>query len=236
MTHSDIKWDKMDEFIEKSKDVVNDFKRLKEIEDAKRELHKSEQTLVDEENEIRKKYKEEYSKRLNDRLDDFGILTIVTVSDHYEGRIISVTEDEMKIRYWYNYGSSSQEYIISTKELQEKGFVEEKDPYGKGKIFIVDRIKSPEYVFEIIKYRLQNQVGKLKSDINYYSNQVKEYQTKVKEFKLELDKYKNVSDGMIKRIYNDIYFGVTDLSFEDILKTLPREICMYEEDVNDSNK
>ena len=40
MTSMDVKWDKLDEFIEQSKDKVNDFKRLKEIEDEKKELHK----------------------------------------------------------------------------------------------------------------------------------------------------------------------------------------------------
>lgn len=231
MTHKNIKWDKLDEFIEQSKDKVNDFKRLKEIEDKKKELHKNEQILVDEENEIREKYKQEYTKRLNDRLDDFGILTIVTVNDHYEGKIISVTKDEMKVRYWYNYGSSSQDYVISTKELQEKGYVEEKDPYNSRKIFIVNRIDNPEYVFEIIKYRLENQASELIGNINYYNKQVKEYQGKVKEFKTELEKYKKVSDSMITRIFNDISFGVTDLKIDNILKTLPREVCIYQDNL-----
>lgn len=223
MTSIDVNWDKLDEFIEQSKDKVNDFKRLKEIEDEKKELHKNEQILVDEENEIRKKYK-------NDVLDKFGILTIVTNSDHYEGKIISVTKDEMKVRFWYNYGSSSQDYIISNKELQEKGYVVEQAPYS-GKLFIVDNIKKPEYVFEIIKYRLKNQANKLINDIDYYNKQIKEYQSKVKGFKEELEKYKKVSDGMITRIFNDISFGVTDLKIENILKTLPREVCIYQEDL-----
>ena len=221
----DVKWDKLDEFIEQSKDKVNDFKRLKEIENEKKELHKNEQILVDEENEIKEKY-----KQLNDVLDKFGILTMVTNSDHYEGKIISVTKDEMKVRFWYNYNSSSQDYIISTKELQEKGYVVEQAPYG-GKIFIVDKIKNPEYVFEIIKYRLKNQANKLIKDIDYYNKQIEEYQSKVKGFKEELEKYKKVSDGMITRIFNDISFGVTDLKIENILKTLPREVCIYQENL-----
>ena len=225
MTSMDVKWDKLDEFIEQSKDKVNDFKRLKEIENEKKELHKNEQILVDEENEIKEKY-----KQLNDVLDKFGILTMVTNSDHYEGKIISVTKDEMKVRFWYNYNSSSQDYIISTKELQEKGYVVEQAPYG-GKIFIVDKIKNPEYVFEIIKYRLKNQANKLIKDIDYYNKQIEEYQSKVKGFKEELEKYKKVSDGMITRIFNDISFGVTDLKIENILKTLPREVCIYQENL-----
>ena len=142
MTHFDVQWDKLDEFIEKSKSTVEDFKRLNEIEEEKKKLHDDESKLVNEENEIRKKYKQEYTKKLNDRLDDFGILTVVSGSGHDEGRIISVTEDEMKVRYCYNYGSSSMDFIISTKELQEKGYVVEKAPYSNGKIFIVDNIKN----------------------------------------------------------------------------------------------
>lgn len=229
MTHYDVQWDKLDEFIEKSKSTVEDFKRLNEIEEEKKKLHDDESKLVNEENEIRKKYKQEYTKKLNDRLDDFGILTVVSGSDHGEGRIISVTEDEMKVRYWYNYGSSSMDFIISTKELQEKGYVVEKAPYGSGKIFIVDNIKNPMDVFEIIKYRLKLEVGKLVNDINYYNEKIKEYQEKLKQHTKDLEEYKKVSDGKITRIFNDISFGVTDLKIEDILKTLPREVCMYED-------
>lgn len=36
----DVKWNKLDEFIEQSKDKVNDFKRLKEIEDEKKNFIK----------------------------------------------------------------------------------------------------------------------------------------------------------------------------------------------------
>lgn len=232
MTHSDIKWDKLDEFIEKSKDIVNDFKRLDEINEERKELHKNEQILVDEENEIRKKYKEEYSKHLNDRLDDFGVLAVVTANDHDEGRIISVTEDEMKVRYWYNYGSSSQDYIISTKELREKGYVMREAPYN-GKIFIVDKIKDPLAVFEIIKYRLRVKVGEQKRELQWGKEEVEKGTERIKKAKAELEKYKKVSDGMITRIFNDISFGVTDLKVEDVLKTLPREICIYQENSED---
>lgn len=40
---------------------------------------------------------------------------------------------------------------------------------------------------------------------------------------------------MITRVFNDISFGVTDLKIEDILKTLPREVCMYEDNKGDNN-
>ena len=40
MTHRDIQWNKLDDFIEQSKEKVNDFKRLEEIENEKIELHK----------------------------------------------------------------------------------------------------------------------------------------------------------------------------------------------------
>ena len=228
MTHFDVQWDKLDEFIEKSKSTIEDFKRLNEIEEEKKKLHDDESKLVNEENEIRKKYKQEYTKKLNDRLDDFGILTVVSGSDHDEGRIISVTEDEMKVRYWYNYGSSSMDFIISTKELQEKGYVEE-ELHG-GKVFIVDNIKNPLDVFEIIKYRLKVKVGEQKRKLQWGEEEVEKGKDRIKKAKEELEKYKKVSDGMITRVFNDISFGVTDLKIEDILKALPREICIYQED------
>lgn len=234
MTHFDVQWDKLDEFIEKSKSTVEDFKRLNEIEEEKKKLHDDESKLVNEENEIRKKYKQEYTKKLNDRLDDFGILTVVSGSDHDEGRIISVTEDEMKVRYWYNYGSSSMDFIISTKELQEKGYVVEKAPYSNRKIFIVDNIKNPMDVFEIIKYRLKLEVGEQKRKLQWGEEEVEKGKDRIKKAKEELEKYKKVSDGMITRVFNDISFGVTDLKIEDILKTLPREVCMYEDNKGDN--
>lgn len=234
MTHFAVQWDKLDEFIEKSKSTVEDFKRLNEIEEEKKKLYDDESKLVNEENEIRKKYKQEYTKKLNDRLDDFGILTVVSGSDHDEGRIISVTKDEMKVRYWYNYGSSSMDFIISTKELQEKGYVVEETPYSNGKIFIVDNIKNPMDVFEIIKYRLKLEVGEQKRNLQWGEEEVEKGKDRIKKAKEELEKYKKVSDGMITRVFNDISFGVTDLKIEDILKTLPREVCMYEDNKGDN--
>ena len=41
---------------------------------------------------------------------------------------------------------------------------------------------------------------------------------------------------MITRTFNGISFGVTDLKIEDILKALPREICIYQEDKNKVDK
>lgn len=234
MTHSDIKWNKLDEFIEKSKETVNDFKRLEEINSERKVLHENESKLNEEESKIKNKYKQEYTSRLNDRLDDFGILTVVTANDHDEGRIISVTEDEMKVRYWYNYGSSSQDYIISTKELREKGYVVEKAPYN-GKIFIVDKIKDPLAVFEIIKYRLRVKVGEQKRELQWGKEEVEKGNERIKKAKEELDKYKKVSDGMITRTFNDISFGITDLHIDEILRTLPREICLYEEGKDESD-
>ena len=219
MTHSNIKWDKLDDFIEQSKDKVNAFKRLEEIENEKKELYKNEQVLVDEENKIRKKYKQKYTK-LNDRLDDFGILTVVTSGGCDEGEIISVTKDEIKVRYWYNYGSSSADFTISTKELQEKGYVEE-ELHGR-KVFIVDNIKNPLDVFEIIKYCLKVKVGEYKRELKWGEEEIESGNKRIKKAKEELEKYKKVSDEMITRTFNGISFGVTDLKIKDILKALPR--------------
>ena len=227
MTHRDIQWDKLDDFIEESKEKVSDFKRLTEIRKQKEELHASEQTLINEEKKIRDKYHEDYSNHLNDRLDKFGILTVVTPNSHYEGQIISVTTDEIKVGCYMNYDHDRTEYTISTKELKENGFVEAETPFRKDKVFIVDRITDPKYVYNIIETRLKNRTGELISDVEFYTKQIAEYTAKLNEITKELEKYKKVSDGMITKVFNEISFGVTDLKIEDILKTLPREICIY---------
>ena len=193
MRHSNIKWNKLDDFIEQSKEKVNDFKRLEEIENEKIELHKNEQILVDEENKIREKYKQEYTKRLNDRLDDFGILTVVTGSDYDEGRIISVTKDEIKVRYWYNYGSASADFIIPTKELQEKGYVEE-ELHGR-KVFIVDNIKNPLDVFEIIKYRLKVKVGEYKRELKWGEEEIEKGNERVKKANELINEINNLKEN-----------------------------------------
>ena len=118
-----------------------------------------------------------------------------------------------------------------TIELQEKGYVEE-ELFG-GKVFIVDNIRNPLDVFEIIKYRLKVKVGEYKRELKWGEEEIKKGNERVKKAKEELEKYKKVSDGMITRTFNGISFGVTDLKIEDILKALPREICIYQEDKGD---
>lgn len=233
MTHKDINWDKFDEMLEASKETVEDFNRLREIDKTKEELNQQRNKLDSEAAEIRKKYKQEYTDRLNDRLDDYGILTIVTSNNHDEGRIISVTEDEMKVRYTYNYGSYTDEITIPTKELREKGYV--KIEWNHGSMFIVDKIDDPLAVFEIIKYRLKVLVGQHKRELGWGEEEVEKGHKRIKEAKAELEKYKKVSDGMITRMFNEISFGLTDLKIDEILKALPREICLYKEDSDESN-
>ena len=48
MTHFDVQLDKIDEFIEKSKLTLEDFKLLNEIEEEKKKLHDDESKLVNE--------------------------------------------------------------------------------------------------------------------------------------------------------------------------------------------
>lgn len=233
MTSKEVQWNKLDQMIKKSQNTVNDFKRLNEISKEKEELDKQRNELNEEESKIREKYKQEYTKKLNDRLDEFGILTIVTAKDHDEGRIISVTEDEMKVRYWYNYGSSSAEFIIPTQELKEKGFVKT-ELYG-GTVYIVDKIKNPLDVFEIIKYRLKCEMGSHINNLNWAREDIVKSTKREKDELEELERYRKVSDAMITKEFNNISFGVTDLKIDEVLKALPREICLYKGEKNESN-
>lgn len=233
MTSKKVQWDKLDQMIEKSQTTVSDFKRLDEIKKEKKGLEEQQSKLSEEEFNIREKYKQEYTNKLNDRLDEFGILTIVTASDYDEGRIISVTEDEMKVRYSYNYGSSSTEFTISTQELREKGFVKA-ELYG-GTVYIVDEIKDPLDVFEIIKYRLKCEMGSHINSLKWAREDIVKSTAREKTELEELEKYKKVSDAMITREFNNISFGVTNLKINDVLKALPREICLYKGEKDESN-
>lgn len=233
MTSKKIQWSKLDQMIKKSQNTVKDFKRLNEIKEEKEELRKQQNELNEEESSIREKYKQDYTSKLNDRLDEFGILTIITANDHDEGRIISVTEDEMKVRYWYNYGSSSTEFTISTQELKEKGFVKT-ELYG-GTVYIVDEIKNPLDVFEIIKYRLKCEMGSHMNSLKWAREDIAKSTKREKEELEELEKYRKVSDAMITKEFNNISFGVTDLKIDEVLKALPREICLYKGEENENN-
>ena len=233
MTSKKIQWSKLDQMIKKSQNTVKDFKRINEIKEEKEELRKQQNELNEEESSIREKYKQDYTSKLNDRLDEFGILTIITANDHDEGRIISVTEDEMKVRYWYNYGSSSTEFTISTQELKEKGFVKA-ELYG-GTVYIVDEIKNPLDVFEIIKYRLKCEMGSHMNSLKWAREDIAKSTKREKEELEELEKYRKVSDAMITKEFNNISFGVTDLKIDEVLKALPREICLYKGEKDESN-
>lgn len=156
MTHKNINWSKLDEMIEKSSNVVKDHTRIKEIDEEIKKIEKEIDKLIEEQNELKKSYKQEYSKQLNDKLDDYGILKVIkNIDDQYEGHILSITKDIIKLRYTYNYGSYTDIIEIPTKELQEKGYC--KYTYNNGYvIYVIDNVKEPLEVFEIIK-NLKNQ-------------------------------------------------------------------------------
>lgn len=225
MTHKKIKWEDLEKYINDSKKIVDDFSKIKEIETKIKELEEEVRTLDFEKNNISEQYKQEYSKSLNDKLDNVGILKVITCNDEYEAHILSITNEETRIRYYTNYGSYKEEEIISTKELQENGFVTiEKN---NGKLFVVDDIKNPEYIFEIIKYRMNFECNDIKRKVEYGRESIKEYEKNLEDNLKELEKYKKVSDGMITKEFNKISFGLTGLKIDDILKTLPREIVIY---------
>ena len=229
MTHKNINWSKLDEMIEKSSNVVKDHTRIKEIDEEIKKIEKEIDKLIEEQNELKKPYKQEYSKQLNDKLDDYGILKVIkNIDDQYEGHILSITKDIIKLRYTYNYGSYTDTIEIPTKELQEKGYC--KYTYNNGYvIYIIDNVKEPLEVFEIIKHYLKVDINNLKRTLKWDDEYIEKYTKEKEETLNELENYKKVSDGMITRQFNKINFGLTDLKIEDILKSLPREICLYKE-------
>lgn len=227
MTSQDVKWDKLDEMIEKTSQTTEDFKRLSEIEKRQDELNKEKDELNKEASEIRGKYKQEYTNKLKDALEGYGVLTVVDSRDHYEGRILNVTEETIRFRYTYHYGSYTDTYEISTNELREKGYVKI-ERNNNNPIYVVDKIKDPLGVYEIIKFRLEVELKGLIHDLEYRKKSLVEYEQKIRDTEKELDQFRKVSDGKITRVFNDISFGVTDLKVEDVLKALPREIKMYD--------
>lgn len=232
MGSKDIEWDKFDEMLKASEKINADFAKIKEYEQEKKELEDKLSHTNYELNTLKEPYKYEYSKKLDDSISEkYGILTIVDVNDHYEGHIVSVTESIIKVRYTYQYGNYTDYIDVPTVELRENGYYKYTKPNGNT-IYICDNIKDPLKVYEIIKWRLQFEENKLERDLEFYRKQVVEYQDKVKQILKDLDNFKKVSDGKITKVFNDIEFGVTDLKIGDILRELPREICLYKEKEN----
>ncbi len=234
MTSKIIDWTKFDELIEASKQTVADLKKIEEIKAKKKELYEETQKLEEERKKISEKYHQSYTDKLNDGLDDYGILTIITSSEKYEGHIISATKETMKIRYYSNYGSCKNEFEISIQELKEKGFVKHEAINEYDRVcYIVDDITNPLYVFEIIKFLLNKEVKELERELKWGKEEVEKGNKRIKESTEKLKEFEKVSDSKITRTFNDISFGVTNLSINDILKSLPREIKLYESEANE---
>ena len=234
MTSNIIDWTKFNELIEASKQTVADFKKIDEIKAKEKELYEEKQKLEKEREKISKKYHQNYTNKLNDRLDDYGILTIITSSDKCEGHIISATKDTMKIRYYSNYGCDKNEFDISTQELKEKGFVKHEavNSYDRA-CYIVDNITNPLYIFEIIKFLLNKEVKELERELKWGKEEVEKGNKRIKESTEKLKEIEKESDNKITRKFNEISFGVTNLSIDDVLKSLPREIKLYESETNE---
>lgn len=234
MTSKYIQWDKFDEMLKASEQTNNDFNRLDEIAKEKRKLYEKKQKLENEENEINKRYRQNYTDKLNDRLDNYGILTVITSTDEYEAHIISVTNDNMKIRYFSNYGSNKNEFEISIQNLKEKGYVKHEAINDWDRTcYIVDKIKNPLYVFEIIKFRLKEELEEVLNSISYKEKVITEYNHKLKKLYEQKETFKKIPDSKITKVFNNISFGVTDLKINDILKSLPREISLIVEENNE---
>lgn len=228
MTSKVIEWDKLDEMKEKSDEVIADFKRMDEIRSILNQKDDEREKLRDELNSLNSKYRQEYSDKPNKHgLDKYGVLTIVMKNETYDSHILCIDENSIKVEFYYNYGQYSQIIDVPTKELQEKGYYHYKE--GSYDYYIVDDIKDPLNVYEIIKWRLNYELSQVLQDIKWRKESIAEYTKKLETSLKELDKFKKVSDGKITQVFNEISFGVTHLKIEDILKVLPRTVEIYEE-------
>lgn len=229
MTHKDIVWDKLDELQEASKVKVDDFNELKTLDEKISKLNKKVYELDCDRKKIESKYKQEYTNKLNDKLDDFGILTVIRgLEEHLEGKIISFDGEILKVRYSYQYGQYSQEVDIPIKQLKEQGFYEYKSSYGS--VFICDDIKNAKDVIYIIKHFLRRERGSLLNSKVAQEKWIKEYQEQLKEINKQLEEFREISDSKVSRTFNKISFGITDLKIEDILKKLPRVFTIDKEE------
>ena len=178
MTCKQIEWDKFYLLVKASEQTVADFNKIKELEEQERELLNKQNELCEERKKISEKYSQSYTKKLNDRLDDYGILTVLTLNDRVEGHIISVTEETIKVRFTTNYGSYIYEVDISTKELKEKGYVKCQYNFYNNTCYIVDDIKNPLDIFEIIKFYLMKEVRDAEQQLKWGEEDIEKGRTR----------------------------------------------------------
>lgn len=236
MTYKKIQWDKLDEAIEKSKEIVTATEREKEISKTIEELNDKVNSLNRERKEITEKYYN-YNKTVqsSDLLEDFGILTVVGIgwSDDNgffkeEAHILSVTKEKLRFRYSYNYGQYSQIAEVEIKELKEKGYVKFKGNYST-ELYIVDSINDCKIIEEIIIKKLKVELGQRINSLDYNKKELEEHNKKIKELEKSIEEYKQVSDTKIGRLFNNLSFGVTEVTKDEFLASLPRKICIYKE-------
>jgi prefoldin subunit 5 len=236
MTYKKIQWDKLDEAIEKSKEIVIATEREKEISKSIEELNNKVNSLNKERKEITEKYYN-YNKTVqsSDLLEDFGILTVIgTVRSDDNGffkeeaHILSVTSEKLRFRYYYNYGQYAQIAEVELKELKEKGYVKFKGDYST-ELYIVDSINDCKVIEEIIIKKLKVELGQKINSLSYNKKELEEHNKKIKELEKSIEEYKQVSDTKIGRLFNNLSFGVTEVTKDEFLASLPRKICIYKE-------
>lgn len=231
MTHKDILWDKFDELVEESKEVSKDFNEINQLDDEESKLIGQLNEVREKRKSLASKYTPEYSSKPSQKqFDYYGVLTVVGRSDTYQGDIIRANEDIITISFSYNYGQYTKEIEVPIKELREKGYYKTSwDAYNDSPLYVIDNIKDPLVIFEMIKIRMQREVSELKQELKWGEEDVEKGTKRAKEAKAKLNEYRQVSDSKIEREFNDISFGITDLKIGDILEALPRKICLYDD-------
>ena len=227
MTSQDIDWDKLDEMKEKSKVINNDFDKLKKLKEKNEKISKEQQTIENEIDFIENKYKQEYSESLNNKIEGYGILTVISYRTNTEGYIVRVTDDTIKVKFFDGYDYNPTFVEVPIKELKENGYCEKE--IDNKKYFIVDKIKDPLKYYNLIEYFLKIEFDNLLHDKDYYQEEIVRYNESLEKVNKELEDYKKVPDNKIRKIYNKISFGTTDMKIEEILKKLPREVCIYKD-------
>ena len=240
MTCRDIQWDKFDELLEKSKHVNEDFETIEKLEAQKNELYKAYNEVKDQLTKLEDQYRGSYSNKPSKlQLDEYGILYIINKTDEYEGHILKANEDIITVEFSYHYGQYTATVDVPVKELKEDGCYKTTfDNWGPNNtIYVIDRVKDPLKLFEIIKFRLSNELNEALRDLDWGKEDIEKGNKRVKEAKAKIKEFTHVSDSKITKAFNDIAFFATNLKIDELLKALPREICMYEgDDLDDSNK
>ena len=210
MTYKKLEKDKIDEIRKLSVEVNNDNEEILNLE---KEIKNKEERLE----ELINKYKSQYDTRVNP-FNKIAILSAVNKwGETYEIHIESLKDDELRLSGYIRY--SHQEFTISLNELLENGYVI-KDDF----LCVYTKTDNLEIVRKIVYWLLKVEKDKLVKSVNDNEKWVIKYKEELETAKKELKEFDTISDSKVKKIFNNIRFGLTDCEVETFLQSLPRKI------------